>query len=193
MLCINGAGIQYKWIKNLIRSGSYTEMNEKAANVEIGSNNLLTYPFGNGAERIFENKNIGTQISNLNLNIHNSDHMCRSSLEGIAFSFVYGMEILTNDNFETKLVRSGNDNLFRSEIFSNTISTLLDKEIEIHDVTGAYGAARVVSLDENNFESFSKNISNNDYIKSYVPSKNKQQYQDSYEIWKLNLNKLINQ
>ena len=103
------------------------------------------------------------------------------------------MEILMNDNFETKLVRSGNDNLFRSEIFSNTISTLLDKEIEIHDVTGAYGAARVVSLDENNFESFSKNISNNDYIKSYVPSKNKQQYQDSYEIWKLNLNKLINQ
>ena len=68
LLCINGAGIQYKWIKNLIRSGSYTEMNEKAANVEIGSNNLLTYPFGNGAERIFENKNIGTQISNLNLN-----------------------------------------------------------------------------------------------------------------------------
>ena len=193
LLCINGAGIQYKWIKNLIRSGSYTEMNEKASNVEIGSNNLLTYPFGNGAERIFENKNIGTQISNLNLNIHNSDHMCRSSLEGIAFSFVYGMEILMNDNFETKLVRSGNDNLFRSEIFSNTISTLLDKEIEIHDVTGAYGAARVVSLDENNFESFSKNISNNDYIKSYVPSKNKQQYQDSYEVWKLNLNKLINQ
>ena len=193
LLCINGAGIQYKWIKNLIRSGSYTEMNEKASNVEIGSNNLLTYPFGNGAERIFENKNIGTQISNLNLNIHNSDHICRSSLEGIAFSFVYGMEILMNDNFETKLVRSGNDNLFRSEIFSNTISTLLDKEIEIHDVTGAYGAARVVSLDENNFESFSKNISNNDYIKSYVPSKNKQQYQDSYKIWKLNLNKLINQ
>ncbi len=193
LLCINGAGIQYKWIKNLIRSGSYTEMDEKAANVEIGSNNLLTYPFGNGAERIFENKNIGTQILKLNLNIHNSDHMCRSSLEGIAFSFVYGMEILMNDNFETKLVRSGNDNLFRSEIFSNTISTLLDKEVEIHDVTGAYGAARVVSLDENNFESFSKNISNNDYIKSYVPSKNKQQYQDSYEIWKLNLNKLINQ
>lgn len=193
LLCINGAGIQYKWIKNLIRSRSYTEMNEKAGKVEIGSNNLLTYPFGNGAERIFENKNIGTQISNLNLNIHNSDHMCRSSLEGIAFSFVYGMEILMNDNFEPKLIRSGNDNLFRSEIFSNTISTLLDKEIEIHDVTGAYGAARVVSLDENNFESFSNNISNNDYIKSYVPSKNKQQYQDSYKSWKLNLNNLINQ
>ena len=193
LLCISGAGIQYKWIKNLINSRSYTEMNEKAGKVEIGSNNLLTYPFGNGAERIFENKNIGTQISNLNLNIHNSDHMCRSSLEGIAFSFVYGMEILMNDNFEPKLIRSGNDNLFRSEIFSNTISTLLDKEIEIHDVTGAYGAARVVSLDENNFESFSKNISNNDYIKSYVPSKNKQQYQDSYESWKLNLNNLINQ
>ena len=54
------------------------------------------------------------------------------------------------------------------------------------------GAARVVSLDENNFESFSKNISNNDYIKSYVPSKKKQQYIDAYETWKINLKKLIN-
>ena len=191
LLCINGAGIQYKWIKNLIGSSSYNKMNERAGKVDIGSNNLLTYPFGNGAERIFENNDIGTHIKNLNLNIHNSNHICRSSLEGIAFSFVYGMEILMNDNFQPKLLRSGNDNLFRSEIFSNTISTLLDKEIEIHDVTGAYGAARVASLDQNNFESFSKNISNNDYIKSYVPSQKKQQYRDAYETWKINLKKLI--
>ena len=68
---------------------------------------------------------------------------------------------------------------------------MLDKEIEIHDVTGAYGAARVASLDQNNFESFSKNISNNDYIKSYVPSQKKQQYRDAYETWKINLKKLI--
>ena len=67
----------------------------------------------------------------------------------------------------------------------------LEKEIEIHDVTGAYGAARVASLDQNNFESFSKNISNNDYIKSYVPSQKKQQYIDAYETWKINLKKLI--
>ena len=166
-------------------------MNKRAGKVDIGSKNLLTYPFGNGAERIFENKDIGTHIKNLNLNIHNSNHICRSSLEGIAFSFVYGMEILMNDNFKPKLLRSGNDNLFRSEIFSNTISTLLEKEIEIHDVTGAYGAARVASLDQNNFESFSKNISNNDYIKSYVPSQKKQQYRDAYETWKINLKKLI--
>ena len=191
LLCINGAGIQYKWIKNLIGSTSYNKMNDRAGKVDIGSNNLLTYPFGNGAERIFENKDIGTHIKNLNLNIHNSNHICRSSLEGIAFSFVYGMEILMNDNFKPKLLRSGNDNLFRSEIFSNTISALLDKEIEIHDVTGAYGAARVASLDQNNFESFSKNISNNDYIKSYVPSQKKQQYRDAYETWKINLKKLI--
>ena len=44
LLCINGAGIQYKWIKNLIRSGSYTEMNEKAANVETVSYTHLTLP-----------------------------------------------------------------------------------------------------------------------------------------------------
>ena len=35
----------------------------------------------------------------LNLNIHTKAHLYRAALEGIAFSFMYGMEILINDNF----------------------------------------------------------------------------------------------
>ena len=192
LLCINGAGILYKWLKNNLSSDSYIKMNKKAEKVKIGSDGIYFFPFGNGAERMFENKKIGSNIFNLNYNIHNDAHLYRSALEGIGFSFVYGMEILKNDNLKPSLIRAGNDNLFQSEIFSNTISTLIDKEIQIHDVSGAYGAARAVGCDQNDFNLFSKNISKNDYIKSFIPSKNRDRYLDVYNGWKNKLQTILN-
>ena len=192
LLCINGAGIQYKWLKNNLNTISYSEMNKKADKIDIGSNGLYSYPFGNGAERMFENKNVGSNVFNLNFNIHNDSHILRSALEGIGFSFVYGMEILMNDNFSPALIRAGNDNLFQSELFSTTISTLLDKEVQIHDVSGAYGAARAVGCDINDFKSFSENISKNDYIKTFKPASNRDQYIEAYEGWKAKLKIILN-
>ena len=96
---------------------------------------LIILPFGDSSERMFENRNIGASTHNLNFNIHTNQHLIRASLEGIAFSFIYAMEILMNDNFQPKLIRAGNDNLFQSELFSNTISTVLGQQIEIHDVS----------------------------------------------------------
>ena len=192
LLCINGAGIQYKWLKNNLNSISYLEMNEKADKIDIGSDGLLSYPFGNGAERMFENKNVGSNLFNLNFNIHTDSHLIRSALEGIGFSFVYGMEILMNDNFSPSLIRAGNDNLFQSKLFSKTISTLLDREIEIHDVSGAHGAARAVGCDVNDFKSFSENISKNDYIKTFEPCSDRDKYLDVFEIWKAKLKTILN-
>ena len=192
LLCINGAGIQYKWIKNLTSAKNYDEMNSLASEVKVGSNGLLVYPFGNGSERMFNNKDIGTCFKNLNLNIHSKQHLYRASLEGIAFSFIYGMEILINDNFVPKLVRAGNDNLFQSELFSNTISTVLGREIEIYDSTGAYGAARAAGYDSNNFKLYSDKITRNDYIKSFKPQNDKSLYIDAYNLWKENLLKILN-
>ena len=37
LLCVNGAGIQYKWVKNLTQNSSYSKMNEKASKVSIVS------------------------------------------------------------------------------------------------------------------------------------------------------------
>ncbi len=105
-------------------------MNSHASKVSVGSNNLQLIPFGNGAERMFDNQTIGTHICNLNLNKHNRSHIFRAALEGIAFSFVYGMEVLKKDNTTINVIRAGNDNLFRSEIFSNTVATLINQEIE---------------------------------------------------------------
>jgi xylulokinase len=101
------------------------------------------------------------------------------------------MEILMNDNFDPKLLRAGNDNLFQSDLFSNTISTLIDKEIEIFDSSGAYGAARAVGYDSNNFNSLSEKITKNDYVKTFEPINKKDSYLKAYHLWKENLEKII--
>ena len=191
LLCVNGAGIQYKWVKNLTQNSSYSEMNDKASKISIGSDGLHLFPFGNGAERMLKNKNIGSTISNINFNIHSQLHLVRATLEGIAFSFIYGMEILIKDNLKPSLIRAGNDNLFQSDVFSNTISSVLNKEIQIHDISGAYGAARAAGFNGNDFKSFSENISQHDYIKTFVPNDNDHKYLEAYESWKDKLNKMI--
>ena len=187
LLCINGAGIQYRWLKDNLASDSYEAMNTKAEVVPVGSEGVCVIPFGNGAERMFNNKIVGTHFCNLNLNTHSEGHLCRAALEGIAFSFVYGMDILKADNAEIKVIRAGNDNLFRSEIFSNTVATLIGHEIEIYNTTGAVGAARAAGLTDGDFEKFGANITANDHVMTYKPLGNKVPYEAAYQNWKKEL------
>jgi xylulokinase len=152
LLCINGAGIMYKWLKTNTSANSYQQMNNLAEKIPIGSNGLVVIPFGNGSERMFNNKNIGTHFFNLNLNLHSDGHLYRASLEAIAFSFVYGIEIMKNDGTEINIIKAGNDNLFRSDVFSNTISALINHDIEIYNTTGSVGAARASGLINDDFD-----------------------------------------
>lgn len=191
LLCINGAGIQYRWLRTIGGNDSYEVMNQKASEVAIGSNGVVVIPFGNGAERMLNNKNVGTQILNLNLNVHGQGHLYRAALEGIAFAFVYGMEILKNDNAVIIVIRAGNDNLFRSEIFSNTVATLIGHEIEIYNTTGAVGAARAVGLTDGDFKKFGESITNNDHVMTYKPLQNKVPYEEAYQKWKTTLEILL--
>ena len=192
LLCINGTGIMYSWLRKNIGADSYDSMNKMALEIPVGSDGLVVIPFGNGAERMLNNENTGTQFANLNLNLHGSGHLCRATLEGIAFSFVYGMEILKNDNAVINVIRAGNDNLFQSEIFSNTIATLIGQEIEIYDITGAIGAARAVSLTDGDFERFGNNISTNDHVRTFKPSSDKRPFIEAYELWKKTLKSILN-
>ncbi len=192
LLCINGAGIQYRWLLNNLDVASYQEMNDLATEVPVGSDGVCILPFGNGSERMLNNIDIGTRVTNLNLNNHNKGHLCRAALEGIAFSFVYGMDILKSDGSQIKVIRAGNDNLFRSEIFSNTVATLISHEIEIYSTTGAIGAARAADLHKGDFAAFGKQIMENDYVMTYAPSKNKLQYTKAYEKWKNELELVLN-
>ena len=191
LLCINGAGIQYRWLMKNLDVDSYEEMNELAASVPIGSDAVTIHPFGNGAERMLNNKTLGTRMSNINLNIHSKAHLCRAALEGIAFSFVYGMEIMASDGIDPKVIRAGNDNLFRSDIFSITIATLIGQEIEIYNTTGAIGAARACELHKGDFESFGKRIMDNDFVMRFKPSDNKDAYNIAYQKWKKELETML--
>ncbi len=192
LLCINGAGIQYRWLRNHSGLDSYENMNLKAEEIPVGSDGVVVIPFGNGAERMLNNKNIGSHFLNLNLNKHGHGHMYRATLEGIAFAFVYGMEIMKADNAQINVIRAGNDNLFRSEIFSNTVATLIGHEIEIYNTTGSVGAARAVALIDGDYETFGENIIKNDHVMTYMPLKNDEPYLEAYQNWKKELELIIN-
>lgn len=190
LLCINGAGIQYRWLMNNLAVASYEEMNQLANEVEIGADGVSLLPFGNGAERMLLNRDIGTRLVNLNLNRHNKAHLCRAALEGIAFSFVYGFEIMQKDGIQPSVIRAGNDNLFRSKIFANTIATLIQQEIEIYDTTGAIGAARACSLKDGDYDTFSSYMQH-DHIMTFTPLKDDTAYKRAYTNWKNELELIL--
>lgn len=192
LLNINGAGIQYRWLLNNLSVDSYDDMNQLASQVPVGSDGVCMLPFGNGAERMLNNMEIGTRLVNVNLNNHQKGHVCRAALEGIAFSFVYGMDILKSDGIDIKVMRAGNDNLFRSEIFANTVATLIGQEIEIYNTTGAIGAARAAGLHKGDFENFGKSIMDNDHVMTFMPFKDKAPYLKAYQNWKDELELILN-
>jgi xylulokinase len=191
LLCINGAGIQYRWLLNNLAVVSYEEMNTLASEIPIGSDGVCILPFGNGAERMLNNKEVGARILNINLNNHSKSYLCRAALEGIAFSFVYGMEILKSDGIKINVMRVGNDNLFQSQIFANTIATLMETEIELYNTTGAIGAARAAGLHDGDFDTFGSYIMDNDHVMTFLPLKDKESYAKAYQNWKKELELII--
>ena len=142
LLNLNGAGIQYRWLQQLMGEVSYVKLNQMANEAPIGSNGLKVFPFGNGAERMLDNKIVNGHISNINFNIHDNNHLVRATLEGIAFALIYGIELLKNDGVVIENLKVGNDNLFISQVFSKTIANTLGITIQMLQATGADGAAK---------------------------------------------------
>lgn len=186
LLCINGTGIQYDWIRQQAGSDhiTYQVMEQQASQIAIGSDGLITIPFGNGTERMLENRDIGAHIANIQHNIHTRQHLYRATLEGIAFAFIYGMEILNEMGIKTNSIRVGNDNLFQSDIFSTTISTLSNSRIEVVDTTGAIGAAKAAGIATGYFDSVDEAMQNNDIVKEFTPELQVEPYKEAYFGWK---------
>ena len=144
LLCINGTGILNAWIRrNVAPEGiSYSDMNDMMANIPIGSEGVTIIPFGNGAERVLENKEIGCSISGINFNKHSKAHIMRAAQEGIVFSFCYGMEVMTQMGMDIKKIHAGKANMFLSEIFRNTLAGVSGATIELYETDGSVGAAK---------------------------------------------------
>lgn len=192
LLCINGAGIQYSFLKKIIGQPdmSYNEMEAMASEIPVGSEGLRIIPFGNGAERILENKTPGAQINNVQFNRHGRAHFFRAGLEGIAFSFVYGFQVLKDLGLNPKLIKVGNDNLFQSKIFSITIANLLDCCIEVVKTTGAEGAAKASGVGAKVYANLEESIKTNEVEEKYFPNREIEEYRLAYEAWEKDVSRI---
>lgn len=142
LLCINGTGILNSWLKRLLADLAYPEMNALAARVPIGSEGLTIHPFGNGAERILANRNLGAQVSALDLNRHHRAHLARAVQEGIVFALAYGFEVLQAMGIHPTVIRAGHANMFLSPVFREAFVNTLQVPLELYETSGAVGAAR---------------------------------------------------
>lgn len=196
LLCINGTGILNSWVQNNFAGSklSYAEMNEEAAQIAIGSEGLSIIPFGNGAERVIENKNTGCQFNNINFNIHNASHIFRAAQEGIAFSFKYGIDIMAeHTGIHISKIRAGHTNMFLSPVFRDTLSGITGVPIELYDTDGSEGAARGAGVGSEIYTTFEEAFDNLNKLSTVKPDEDKaDQYKEAYSNWYSSLEKLIN-
>ena len=190
LLCLNGAGSTYSWIKHQIARSdrSYADMERMLTSVPVGADGLCILPFGNGAERILDNKNINAHIQNLEFNRHTRAHLYRAAIEGVAFSFVYGVNLLKNLGIEVDVIRVANDNMFQSPTFSRTIATLLNSQIEMVDTTGAIGAARAAGVKSGPYATITEALSGIQPSTIYEPDLNFALCTQAYSYWVSSLN-----
>ena len=194
LLCINGTGILNAWIrKNILPQGTgYAEMNELAAQIPVGSEGVSVIPFGNGAERVLENRETGCAVNGLNFNKHDVRHLVRASQEGIVFSFCYGMEIMREMGMDIKKIHAGNANMFLSPIFRETLSNVSGATINLYDTDGSIGAARGAGIGAGIYKDHNEAFATLEKLQTIEPSdKSCAEYQAAYSQWKERLEKAI--
>ena len=193
LLCINGTGILNAWIRrNLLPGMSYDQMNEKASQAPAGCDGLHVLPFGNGAERILENRFTGASFSGIDLNRHDTRHFLRAAQEGIAFSFRYGMDIMKQMGIVPTVIRAGKANMFLSPVFRATIATLANASIELYNTDGSLGAARGAALGAGLYQSREACFSGLELLQTEKPQPLwKERLEEAYGHWKEQLDKQL--
>ena len=187
MACISGTGILNSWIKrNVAPEGiSYPGMNDLAAGVPIGSEGVTILPFGNGAERVLQNREIGSSIHGVNFLRHGKQHLVRAAHEGIVFSFQYGIEIMESLGMDVKKIHAGHANMFLSPIFRETLAGVSGATIELFDTDGSVGAAKGAGIGAGIYADNNEAFSTLDRIEIIEPKvSDRQAYADAYGRWK---------
>jgi xylulokinase len=188
LLCINGTGILNSWMKrNVAPEGiSYAEMNDLAAQAPIGSAGVSIMPFGNGAERMLENKEVGSSIHGVNFNVHNKSHLLRAAQEGIVFSFKYGIEVMEQMGMNVNKIHAGHANMFLSPIFRETLAGVSGAVIELYDTDGSVGAAKGAGIGAGIYKDNNEAFATLEKLAVIEPA-HTAEYTDAYETWKSRL------
>lgn len=184
LLCINGTGIMNSWTRKMCGDNlNYSEMNEQAASVSVGSDGLFVLPFGNGAERMLQNKIPGAHINNIDLNKHTKAHIFRAVQEGIAFAFRYGLDIMRENGLSPKIIRAGESNLFLSEVFMESFVNATGVAVELYANDGSVGAALGAGIGANIFKTLEDAFKQFKPLKKIEPT-NRGVYDKFYNDWK---------
>ncbi|MFW5479448.1 MAG: FGGY-family carbohydrate kinase, partial [Segatella copri] len=192
LLCINGTGILNAWVhRNVTPDVSYADMNDLAAGVPIGSDGVKIIPFGNGAERVLENREVGCSIRGLSFTKHNRAHIVRAAQEGIVFSFCYGMEIMQQMGMDIKKIHAGKANMFLSPLFRDTLAGVSGATIELYETDGSAGAAKGAGIGAGIYKDHDEAFATLKKLAVIEPDEaNRQAYLEAYANWKAELAKL---
>jgi xylulokinase len=186
LLCINGTGILNSWLRRITGGTlSYNEMNRIAGEVSPGSDGVSILPFGNGAERMLQNREVGSHISGLDFNRHTQGHLFRAVQEGIAFSFRFGLDIMKETGIDSRIIRAGEANMFISSIFREALSTITGTVIHLYNTDGSVGAARGAGIGCGFYENDKDAFNGLDAVGVTEPDSTKlPEYEKAYEKWK---------
>ena len=192
LLCINGTGILNAWIhRNITPNISYADMNDLAATVPIGSDGVTVIPFGNGAERVLENHEVGCSINGLSFNKHNNAHVIRAAQEGIVFSFCYGMEVMEQMGMDICKIHAGKANMFLSPLFRDTLAGVSGATIELYDTDGAAGAAKGAGIGCGIYKNHDEAFASLKKLAVIEPDEqHRTEYLHAYAKWKEQLSQL---
>lgn len=193
LLCINGTGCLNSWVRrNIAPDLSYPQMNDLAATVPVGSEGLTVIPFGNGAERVLENRETGCSLHGLNFNKHNRAHIIRAAQEGIVFSFCYGMEVMRGMGMEISRIHAGRANMFLSPIFRQTLASTSGATIDLYDTDGSVGAARGAGMGCGIYADSNEAFASLKKLDTICPEAQlANEYQEAYARWKNTLKETI--
>ena len=194
LLCINGTGILNAWVRRTIAPEgiSYADMNTLTDSVPIGSEGVTIIPFGNGAERVLENREIGCSINGVNFNKHGKAHHMRAAQEGIVFSFCYGMEVMQQMGMDIKKIHAGKANMVLSPLFRDTLAAVSGATIELYETDGSVGAAKGAGMGCGIYKDHDEAFSTLKKLAVITPDeKNRDAYLAAYAAWKEKLEQLL--
>lgn len=184
LLCINGTGILNRWVRDILAPGmSYKNMDSMAATIPAGSNRLQVLPFGNGAERMLNNKIVGAHFHGIDLNVHTAAHLFRASQEGIAFAFRYGLDIMRENQMHPTVIRAGRTNMFYSPVFTEAFVNATGVPVELYESDGSIGAAIGAGIAAKAFANEQEAFSKMKPLQLIEPDKQKL-YNTLYHQWK---------
>lgn len=182
LLCVNGAGGFYSWVRRLLGVASFDELNGLAAGSQPGANGVVAIPYGNGPERSLGNRNPGAGFSNVDVNRHGREDVARAAMEGIVFAMRYGADVLGEMGLRTSVVKAGDGSMFKSELFQKIFATVIGAELQILETDGSLGAARAAGVGSGTFRNLEEAFRTLRVLKQVSPES--WDYESVYQKWR---------